>query len=46
MNNLKERDVCAFVACAACLASHLDSLINSISKHLFLTAVTAIYPLD
>ena len=46
MNNHKEGDVCVIVGCAACLAFYLDSLFNSIFKHLFLTAVTGVYPPD
>ena len=34
------------VGCAACLTVYLDFLLNSISQHLFLAAVTSVYPPD
>ena len=34
------------MGCAACLEFYLESLFKSISKHLFLTAVTGVYPPD
>ena len=46
MNNHKKLVLFVEVKFAACLASHLDSLFNSISKNLFLTAVTSVYPSD
>ncbi len=46
MNNDKKLVLCVEVKFAACLALHLESLFNSISKHLFLTTVTSAYPPD
>ena len=46
MNNDKKLVLCVEVKFAAGLASNLDSLFNSISKHLFFTTVTSAYPPD